>query len=294
LTSSFTTLQPATGLAASSPYRGWIWLNILSLDAPIVALLWQALFSRCLHVQIRWPAIVALALSTWMIYAVDRLLDGRSPGASSMSLRHKFSSRHRTSILTFVSLAVACLLWTCQHLKAVVFQDGVWMLGAVAVYFAIVHFAPPAIRRLWPKEVAVGVLFALGTCLATWALAGRGEPAGARPALIAPALLFAALCSLNCMAIEVWECGRTGKTSPIHPLTAWVGARVQFTALAIAALALVFMPMGPLRPLFVAGFLSAASFVWLGERSDSLPLNTLRLLADAALLSPLVLLAATS
>ena len=179
-------------------------------------------------------------------------------------------------------------------MKAVVFQDGVWMLGAVGVYFAIVHFAPPAIRRIWPKEIVVGVLFALGSCLATWALAGRGEPAASRLALINPALLFAALCSLNCIAIEVWECRRIGKTSPIHPLTAWVGARVHFAALAIAALALVFMPMGPLRPVFVAGFLSAASFVWLSAQSDSLPLNTLRLLADAALLSPMLLLAATS
>ncbi len=228
-----------------------------------------------------------------MIYAVDRLLDARLPSAGPVSLRHEFSRQHRTLMFTSVGFAIAFLLWTCLHLRPVVFQNGIWMLGAVAVYFAIVHFAPLAIRRLWPKEIVVGVLFALGTCVATWSLAGRAEPLS-RLSLIPPTLLFAALCSLNCIAIEFWEWRRTGKATPIHPLTAWVGARLPWTALAIAAIALVLMPLEPLRPLFVAGTFSAASFVWLGARGDSLPLDTLRLLADAALLSPVLLLAVGS
>jgi hypothetical protein len=285
------TLEPAAATSASTPYRPWIWLNILSLDAPVVALLWQALFSRSLHIHIRWPAILALALSTWMIYAVDRLLDARLPSDGLLSLRHEFSRRHRTLMLTSVGFAVALLLWTCLHLRPIVFQNGIWMLGAVTVYFAIVHFAPAPIRRLWPKELAVGVLFALGTCVATWSLAGNSGTAGSRLMLTTPTLLFAALSSLNCIAIEFWEWRRTEKITPIHPLTAWVGVRVHWTALTIAALALVLLPLEPLRPVFIAGIFSAATFVWLSARSDSLPVDTLRLLADAALLSPVLLLA---
>jgi hypothetical protein len=197
-------------------------------------------------------------------------------------------------MVTLIAVAVAFLLWTCLHLRPIVFQNGIWMLGAVTVYFAIVHFAPAAIRRLWPKEVAVGVLFALGTCVATWSLAGNAGTAGSRLMLITPTLLFAALCSLNCIAIEFWDWRRTEKAIPIHPLTAWVGARIHWTALTIAALALVLIPLEPLRPVFIAGMFSAAIFVWLSARSDSLPLDTLRSLADAALLSPLLLLAVAS
>lgn len=294
MTSRLLTLESAAPIPASPPYRAWIWLNILSLDAPVVALLWQALFSRSLHIHIRWPPIVALALSTWMIYAVDRLLDARLPSNGLLSLRHEFSRRHRTLMLTSVGFAVALLLWTCLHLRPIVFQNGIWMLGAVTLYFAIVHFAPASIRRLWPKEIVVGVLFALGTCVATWSLAGHAKPAGLRLTLITPTLLFAALCSLNCIAIEFWEWRRTEKVTAIHPLTAWVGARIHRTALTIAALALVFILLEPLRPVFIAGMLSAATFVWLSARSDSLPVDTLRLLADAALLSPLLLLAVAS
>lgn len=269
-------------------------MNILSLDAPVVALLWQALFSRSLHIHIRWPAIVALGLSTWMIYAVDRLLDARLPVNGPLSLRHEFSRRHRTLLWTSVGVAVALLLWTCLHLRPIVFQNGIWMLGAVTVYFVIVHCAPIAIRRLWPKEVAVGVLFALGTCVATWSLAGHAGTSGSRLILITPTLLFAALCSLNCIAIEFWDWRRTETVTAIHPLTAWVGARLHWTALTIAALALVLTPLEPLRPVFIAGMFSAATFVWLSARSDSLSLDTLRSLADAALLSPLLLLALAS
>jgi hypothetical protein len=228
-----------------------------------------------------------------MIYALDRLLDSGLQSACPVSLRHEFSRQHKTLMLTSVGFAIAFLLWTCLHLRPAVFQNGVWMLGAVAVYFAAVHFAPAVIRRLWPKEIAVGVLFALGTCVATWSLAEHAGPARLRWTLITPTLLFAVLCSLNCIAIEFWEWRRTEKVTSIHPLTAWVGARVHWTALTIAALALLLIPLEPLRPVFIAGMFSAATFVWLSVRSDSLPLDTLRLLADAALLSPLLLLAVT-
>lgn len=289
--------SPSAGLeivgpTISSRYRGWIWLNILSLDAPLVALLWQTLFSRCLDVHIRWPATVALALSTWIIYVVDRLLDARTPSAATLSRRHEFSRQHGKLMFWSAGLVIPILLWSCLHLKPVVFRNGLWMLAAVTLYLVIVHTAPERLRSLWPKEVAVGVLFTLGTCLATWSLAGDVETNDQRQILIAPALLFAALCSLNCIAIEFWEWRRSGETATIHPLTAWAGVRLPWIASTIAAASLVLLPFEPPRPVFVAGLLSAATFVWLSARSDSLPLDTLRLLADAALLSPVLLLVA--
>lgn len=291
VTSRSQVLEPVVNPAARGRYRGWIWLNILSLDAPVVALLWQSLFSRCLHVHIRWPAAVALALSTWMIYAMDRLLDSRSPSQGTRSSRHEFSRQHGKLILGFALLVLPILLWTCAHLRPVVFRNGLWMVAAVAVYFAIVHMASAPIRRLLPKEVVVGVLFSLGTCLATWSLAGRNESAALQMALITSTLLFAALCSLNCIAIEFWEWRINGATT-IDPLTAWLGARLPWIALGIAAISLVLLPFEAPRPVYLAGLLSAATFIWLSARSDSLPPDALRLLADAALLSPVLLLVA--
>ena len=53
----------------------WLWPNLLSLDAPIVALLWQILFARCFHARVETLPSVLLVLAVWLIYAADRTLD---------------------------------------------------------------------------------------------------------------------------------------------------------------------------------------------------------------------------
>src|SRR5690242_16333745 len=57
------------------PLRLWLWPNLLSLDAPLVAVLWQQLFARCFGLP--GDAIPALLLvaSVWLIYAADRAFD---------------------------------------------------------------------------------------------------------------------------------------------------------------------------------------------------------------------------
>ena len=55
--------------------RPWLWPNLLSLDAPIVALLWQLLFIRCFHGSLGVLPAVLLAIAVWLIYVADRMLD---------------------------------------------------------------------------------------------------------------------------------------------------------------------------------------------------------------------------
>ena len=67
---------------------------------------------------------------------------------------------------------------------------------AIATYLGLNHFAG-FIWRKWPlKEVLIGILFASGTVGAIH-----------RPewSFVLPVILFAILCSLNCLSISVWE-----------------------------------------------------------------------------------------
>jgi len=57
----------------------WSWLNILSLDAPLIAVLWQALLARTFHIPLRPSGRLALGLTVWAIYLADRVLDARTP-----------------------------------------------------------------------------------------------------------------------------------------------------------------------------------------------------------------------
>src|SRR4051812_25331299 len=86
----------------------WLWLNLLSLDAPIVALVWQDLAARSFGHPLRPAARIVLGLTVWAVYLADRLLDVRAPGAGQNTARHHFYRRHPTklSVLLAVVLTV--------------------------------------------------------------------------------------------------------------------------------------------------------------------------------------------
>ena len=274
---------------AAEQRRIWLWFNLLSLDAPLVAILWQALFARCFDAPVTGAAFAALAIAVWFIYVSDRLLDALRGDGDEAVPRHRFYQRNWGVLGLCATLGLGVLGWICARLDARVLHNGFAMLATVLAYFVMVHLAPDAIRRFWPKELVVGVLFAMGTCLATWT---RTSEAGRE--MLLPALLFATLCWLNCIAIEYWEWSRYGQAidKTPHVLTLWIGRRLQWAAFAICIFAAI-LAAGPgtgLRPLFFAALLSAAAILWLDHRRRHLSTEALRVLADISLLSPLLIL----
>lgn len=267
--------------------RFWLWFNILSLDAPTVAVLWQAFLARCLHADVRWPAFVALGASVWLIYVADRLLDSLQSEEGPITPRHRFYRVHWRTALRVCGAVLVVLAIACCYLNAAVLRDGVIMASFVAIYFLGVHAAPGHSRRWWPKELVVGVLFTLGTCLATWTKLGAD-----RYAVIPSAVLFASLCSLNCVAIEFWEWNRLhgNSSAPPHFWTIWIGRRLSGLALFVAAVSCALAALPALRPFFVSIALSALALWWLDQNRSRVSLDALRVLADVSLLSPLLLL----
>ena len=251
--------------------RVWLWPNLLSLDAPLVALLWQTLFIRCFRVSSgrseQTLAAVLLAASVWLIYVADRALDAWR-GAECRP-RHEFYRRHWRTVLPvwFGVFAVAAwLAWT--HLPHLVFERGAGLGSAVIVYFTVVHLS----RRKWPKEAAVAVIFALGASLAAWTrLESRAD--------VLTVVLFSCLCWINCTGIEQWESrGESEGRLPIGLLAGGIGL--------IALLILL-----PQRPVLAsAEAASAIAFVLLDHGRLKLSTDALRVLADAALLSPIFFL----
>jgi hypothetical protein len=244
--------------------RAWLWPNLLSLDAPLVAVLWQILFARCFHAEVTPTAAVLLVLAVWLIYAADRIFDAR--GKSKLP-RHEFYRRNWRVVapVWIAGLGTAgWLAWT--RLSSDLFERGMLLAAAVGLYFALVHLAPP---RSWPKEAAVAVLFALGASLTTW-----GQVRS--PVDVATILLFSCLCWINCAAIEKWE--RRDARWPVG-----------FAAICVAAAAAVVFCMQ--RPVLgSAEGLSAVAFVMLDRAGSRFSRDALRVLADVALLSPIFFL----
>jgi hypothetical protein len=246
--------------------RLWLWPNLLSLDAPIVALLWQILFARCFHVRVDPLPSVLLVLAVWLIYAADRTLDAWT--GENLRPRHEFYRRHWRALLPLWILALgvgSALAWT--RLTPEMRYSGFALAAAVVLYFALLHLG--AFHKT--KEAAVAVLFALGATLSAWANVRTAAD-------IEAIFLFSCLCWINCSAIEQWESPGESR----WPIAFAAG----FVALAAGAL-LLFSTRPVLGGAVTA---SALCFVFLDCARRRFSRDALRVLADAALLSPLFLL----
>lgn len=266
--------------------------HLLSLDAPTVAALWAWSFAHIAHLSLPPASLAILALGTWLIYIADRILDGlRTTRTEHLRERHFFHARHRTVLLIGALFAGATLIrLIAKDMTPAARREDCWLFTAAMLYFAVIHLLGAKIERWFPKEIAVGAIFALATAVPAWSRTPE-----ARPMLVIPVLLFAALCCLNCLAIEVWEnAGRPRPAEQLHskPMIRWVQKNFWKITSFLAAAALLLtipqsgMPVGLCLAAFTSVLLLGLLHTW-RHRLSSLHL---RIAADAALLTPLLLL----
>lgn len=273
--------------------HGW---HLLSLDAPTVAAVWCAAFLSVVgvplsHPAARWP-IAFLGLATWLCYVGDRTQDARSAReAAELRARHHFYGRwwrtQRGSLVTLVCLAaLACAATGLLGLSLPLFVAYSALTLASLLYFAWVHSGRERHARVMAKEAVVALIFALGCLLPAWSNSSSFLRAQLAPA----GLLFALLCWLNCVAIERWE-GRGIVGVRAHPSTRWAARHLSqlLIASALAAAALAGWRFSVGRPTALAPYLASAFiFLALLERwRFRLSVNSLRVFADVALLTPL-------
>lgn len=185
--------------------RPILWLNLLCLDAPLVALIWQHLFARTFSLPLPAAARGVLFLTAWLIYLADRLADSLSiPEEVPKSARQTFCQKHiRFWIALIVGIAVLDAALAFVYLDHETFVLGI-LLGGIALTYLVVNYFVNDLWRILPiKEIAIGFLFAAGTVIAIVPPL-RHTSTMSGPAVLAM-LLFGLLCALNCMSIAVWE-----------------------------------------------------------------------------------------
>lgn len=263
-----------------------VWLNLVCLDAPIVAVAWLALFARTCGLPLRIGNTVALFLTAWLIYLGDRLADSATIEADGpQSLRQQFCRRHRGVWIFTVALVAgldAYVIWRTTALET--FLAGAAVGGLALIYLVLNHPLGLIWRSLPAKELAVGLLFAAGTLVAL--LPGLKNAAIGFPI---SATFFAALCALNCISIARWECGldrAQGKISIAtrHPEIARASGSI---ALVLGVAAFVMATLFHLAaPLFACLSVSAFLLAWLN--STPIDVDRRTALADLVLLTPIV------
>lgn len=275
-------IEPGSTAVSRRPV---IWLSILCLDAPIVAISWQWLFARVFGITIPLAEREGLFLTAWVIYLIDRLADSisLSPGVPQ-AVRQEFCSRHKNIWVGLIAIAAVLdagiVFWRVGHET---FVFGIFLGAIAAAYLAMNH----ALSKLWQaipiKEVIVGFLFAAGTLLA---LASHG--ATTRSTIAITAVLFACLCALNCMVIAAWERVLDRAQGKHSIATRWprVNSWAQFLPLLLAfacAMPAVFDPR--VWPLAVC--LGISSILLFALHFFSIRRDERTALADLVLLTPL-------
>src|SRR5256886_11492023 len=181
-----------------------LWLNLVCLDAPLVAVAWLWLFARTFRIPLQVGNCVALFLTAWLIYLGDRFADCTSLRSDlPRSLRQEFCLRHREIWIATILLVGgfdAYVIWRTTALET--FLIGA-VVGVLALIYLVINHPLGLIWRSLPaKELAVGILFSAGTLVALLpalhaATIGFAMAAG----------FFAPLCALNCISIAHWEYG---------------------------------------------------------------------------------------
>jgi hypothetical protein len=239
-----------------------LWLNLVCLDAPLVAVAWLWLFATTFRVPLQSGNVIALFLTAWLIYLADRFADASSLTPDlPRSLRQAFCLRHREVWIATVSLVAgfdAYVIWRTTAFETFLVGAGV---GVLAVVYLVVNHPLGLIWRSLPaKELAIGILFAAGTVVA---LLPRLP---LTPAFALAAISFAALCALNCINIAAWEqdldrAQRKVSIATRHPGVARRAAKIcAILGLVAVALAFVFPPGAGI---FVCIGVSALLLAWL-------------------------------
>lgn len=277
--------QAKSGRIARRPL---LWLNLVCLDAPLIAVGWKWLFAHQFGVTMSVFATYVLFLTAWLIYAADRLADtiALTP-LDPKSVRHEFCLRHRRSWLVAIVLialidAGIALTW----LEAELFRPGL-VLGLFATAYLIINYwFNQAWQTLPIKECLIGFLFAAGALFAPAA-----RISSLTSAFVIAGIFFALLCSLNCISIAVWERDLDEQQHKRSIATRWGGAAglARWAPLVLAAMCVVIALLQPAgRALFItlagsAVLLSSLHFI-------SIPRDERTALADLVLLTPYLLL----
>lgn len=264
----------------------WLYPNLLSLDAPIVAVLWFFVLSEVWNVRYVEPLLsIVLAMTVWCIYAGDRVLDYWLRGEMHSSARHRFHYRYRHLFLIGVAATA-----TISTIAALIYLQYSVLVMAVAPILATVGFFSLSLLagRHAPVSNTKNLFAAYGFA---WGV-GAGL-VGLMPTMTLWHLLtsremlcFGLLCWINITAIDRW-CGDTDSDAEEMDVMS-----VSMPVLVLGLASLYFMRSNPEEAshrFYICLLVACALLHALNRWRKSFDKEQLRVLADLVLVAPALL-----
>jgi hypothetical protein len=251
------------------------WLERLSLDAVMVAVVWAWALGGDAHVI----GVEVLALATWLTYVADRLWEVRPGRIAPQTDRHLYYQRHyRIWRILWMAGFVLSVVLAVVGLPVWKWAGGWGVVAVIGVYLYFLGKNLCARERLLLKRTAVPVIFVAGV---SWMAESWRTP----ETLLGTAVLLSGAL-VNVILVSTWERG-SGK---LPAALRWLYA-AGLAGLGILGLAglVIDRPVGLASLTALAGFLLLHGFI----RRESA--GNLRVVADLVLLlAGLVLVVAQS
>jgi hypothetical protein len=273
--------------ASRTPW--WLWPNLLNLDSPLLAVIWQEQFARVTGVSLEWGDRVLLFCCTWLVYCADRTLDAAESGGKTETARHAIQLRGKPIWLgVSAAVLVVAIVLAAMTLNSRAWLGGGVVLGFTAIHFGATHWWLGMRSRFWPKEWHVGFVFSVGCALQVWSLSPS-----AWPSLLLPVIGFGALCAMSCSHITAWEVVTVDRDDPgsllnAHPMfvrrLSWFDIALGLSAMAVAAA----LGQAAVQFALLSVGISAFGLAWLHDRCDRFSTDFLRVTADFGLYTPLL------
>ena len=295
----------------------WLLPNLLSLDAPIVDVVWMWMLVRALRVDYMQSTVwLVLPGAIWCVYVLDRLIDSwLRPAERDHSPRHVFHWRWRWPLLLAV-LVVACF---CLYQALFVLSRSMFSAGLVTAMMCGFYFLLASCRTAnvpYVKNFFAGMIFAMGVgipvnaanasllvtdledVIYAYSHTGFLDAVWNSLRMVLSTLMvifyesreiwvFGLLCMLNITSIDLWERAARAKDEEVaqqHEQSLTLGLLI------LAGGSFVFAAMFAdqySKPFFYAVMVSAALLQGINHYRERFSMNALRVLADAALIAPI-------
>ena len=248
----------------STPW--WLFLNVLGLDAPFVAIVWQHFLAENFKIVISITETASLFFTVWFIYLLDHFFDSKKGFYTTQ--RHLFVARNQKITIALITFTFTTSICLCFSLSKSLILGGLILLGFIFIYLLLVHAMIANIKlKNNCKELLVGIGFGAGVALPV--IISNIEIEKWLPAV----LLFCLLCWLNCRLIDIWESN--------HNLLSKID---------LVLLIFIFYSMFICqKPILITAVITLVCLILINKFAGSKKPEISRVLADVSLLSPWVL-----
>ncbi len=273
----------------------YLWPNILSIDAALIAVCWQYFLGVQFGLSLDWSRHLILGAAVWLAYAADRWIDGLRISLEKVgTARHRFYITNRYPVLAaWLVVLVSAIALAHFKLERRELLLG-WALVAVCLIYALLIQRPGiAWGWLFPKELWASVLFTAGVFFFLW---DKGIPHYDTIVLVLVVTAFFLQCFANCNLMAKWESEEDRNLGQKTLCLKWPFWAKKCKWLAVAAGLISFglwfvMPFERGLPLIIAFNVSGWALFFLDLNCHRFSSEDLRALGDGALFSPLAALA---